>query len=175
MKRILAAAIIAGFAFTSCQSGDEHKEEVSDEVTIVDSVYGQSFAKDNAIPVSQMLNDISGQDSIDEVVVEGELTEVCQKMGCWVKLKNEQGDDIFVKFRDHEFFAPKDAAGSHVYIKGKAMREVTPVDELQHYAEDAGESEEVIAAITEPKEEIKIDATGIIIEHEHKEHKEHKM
>lgn len=166
MKKLIAATILSGTLFTACQSANEEAKETEVEVTVVDSVYGQGFEKDNSIQVSQLLTDIQGKDSIDNVVVEGELSEVCQKMGCWVKLKNESGDDIFVKFRDHEFFAPKDAAGSHVYIKGKALREVTPVDELQHYAEDAGESEETIAAITEPKEEIKIDASGIIIEFE---------
>lgn len=154
-----------GIVFVSCQSSETENTTTSEEVTVVDSLYGQSFSKDGAISIGELLGNIEGKDSIDNVVVTGELSEVCQKMGCWVKLKNDNGEDVFVKFRDHEFFAPLDAAGSKVYIAGVAIREVTPVDELQHYAEDAGESEEVIAKITEPKEEIKIDATGIIIEH----------
>lgn len=167
MKKAIIALAVTGVVFASCGSnegGTEHTETM-EETTTVDSLYGADFSKEGAMPVSDLLAQIEGKDSIDNVVVEGELAEVCQKMGCWVKLKNEGGENIFVKFRDHEFFAPKDAAGSHVFIAGKAIREVTPVDELQHYAEDAGESEEVIAAITEPKEEIKIDASGIIIQH----------
>lgn len=167
MKKAIIVMALTGVVFTSCQSNQEGNDntETTEEVTTVDSLYGAEFSKEGAIQLSEMLTQIEGKDSIDNIVVEGELAEVCQKMGCWVKLKNEGGEDIFVKFRGHDFFAPKDAAGSHVFIAGKVIREVTPVDELQHYAEDAGESEEVIAQITEPKEEIKIDASGIIIQH----------
>jgi hypothetical protein len=40
---------------------------------------------------------------------------------------------------------------------------VTPVKELQHYAEDAGKSKEEIAKITEPKKEIVMNAKGILV------------
>lgn len=165
MKKAIFAIMISGCAFTACNSESTNEQtETTEEVTTVDSLYGTSFTKEGAISVSQLMIDIQGKDSIDNIVVEGELAEVCQKMGCWVKLKNEAGDDVFVKMRGHDFFVPLDATGK-VYVSGKAIREVTPVDELQHYAEDAGESEEAIAAITEAKEEIKIDAAGIIVVH----------
>jgi hypothetical protein len=35
---------------------------------------------------------------------------------------------------------------------------------LQHFAEDAGKSQEEITKITEPKVEMRLDATGVIIE-----------
>lgn len=165
MKKALLAILISGTVFTACNSESSNEQtETVEEVTTIDSLYGASFSKEGAITVSQLMTDINGKDSIDNIVVEGELAEVCQKMGCWVKLKNEGGDEIFVKMRDHEFFVPLDATGK-VYVSGKAMREVTPVEELRHYAEDAGESEDVILAITEPKEEVKIDAAGIIVVH----------
>ncbi len=48
-------------------------------------------------------------------------------------------------------------------MNGYAFRDVTPVDELRHYAEDAGKSKEEIAAITQPKEEMKFLASGVIL------------
>ena len=49
-------------------------------------------------------------------------------------------------------------------MNGKAFKEVTTVEELRHYAEDEGKSEEEIAAITEPVEEYKFVADGVIME-----------
>jgi len=68
-----------------------------------------------------------------------------------------------ITFRDYGFFVPKDASGKEVIIQGIAKKEVTSVEELRHYAEDAGESEEAIAAITEPEENIVFVADGVII------------
>ena len=70
---------------------------------------------------------------------------------------------MMVRFKDYGFFVPKDIAGRKVIITGKAYREVTPIEELRHYAEDAGKSKEEIAAITESKEELKFLATGVVL------------
>ena len=39
----------------------------------------------------------------------------------------------------------------------------TSVDELRHYAEDKGAPAEEIAAITEPKRELRMTADGVVI------------
>ncbi|MEN0048567.1 MAG: DUF4920 domain-containing protein, partial [Bacteroidota bacterium] len=67
------------------------------------------------------------------------------------------------KFKDYGFFVPKDISGRQVIMEGYAYREVTPVEELRHYAKDDGMSEEEIAAITEPEEEFKFMASGVIL------------
>ncbi|MCE2790741.1 MAG: DUF4920 domain-containing protein [Saprospiraceae bacterium] len=46
---------------------------------------------------------------------------------------------------------------------GKAYRETTSVEDLKHFAEDEGKSAEEIAAITEPKTELKFMASGVMI------------
>lgn len=164
MKKYFLLFMSTGILLYSCQSDTESKEENTEEVAVTtDSTYGTSFTPDGAITVSEFNSEMSDKDSMDNVVVIGELSEVCQKMGCWVKMKNDDGEDIFVKFKGHDFFVPKDYAGKQAIVKGTATREVTPVDEQRHYLEDAGASEEEIAAITEPKEELKIEATGIIV------------
>ena len=40
---------------------------------------------------------------------------------------------------------------------------ITSVEELKHYAEDAGETQEVIDAITEPEISLAFEAKGVII------------
>ncbi len=165
MKKISLILVSSALIFGSCQSGNTEENTTEEVATTIDSTYGEAFTKEGAITISQFNEQMVGKDSLDNIVVEGELEEVCQAMGCWVKLKNEGGEPVFVKMRGHDFFVPKDAAGRHVYLRGTGIREITTVEELKHYAEDAEESEEAIAAITEPKEEIKIDASGIIIEY----------
>ena len=58
---------------------------------------------------------------------------------------------------------PKDISGRKVVMQGIAYREVTSVDELRHYAEDAGKSAAEIALITKPKEELKFMASGVVL------------
>ncbi|MCB0699493.1 MAG: DUF4920 domain-containing protein [Chitinophagales bacterium] len=166
MKKFQLLFVASGIFLYSCNSDTGNNEETAttEEVASTsDSTYGAAFSPDGAITVDEFNTNMQGNDSLDNVVVTGELSEVCQKMGCWVKLKNDSGEDIFVKLKGHDFFVPKDCAGKTAVVKGKATREVTPVDELQHYLEDAGASEEEIAAVTEPKEELRIEAEGIIV------------
>jgi len=46
-------------------------------------------------------------------------------------------------------------------MHGMAYYQITPVDELRHYAEDEGKSAEEVAEITEPKRELHFLADGV--------------
>lgn len=94
--------------------------------------------------------------------VEGQVSEVCKKAGCWLKLATEDGKEIFIA-TNHEFFVPADIVGKTVVVDGNAYKSITTVDELRHYAEDEGQSAEEIAAITEPLSEYKLLAKGLVI------------
>ncbi len=124
--------------------------------------YGKKFEIKEAI-IAEELSSSMSDDARDNVVVVGEITEVCQAEGCWMKLKVEGGKDIFVKFKDHAFLIPKDMGGRKAHVFGTAKKKIVSVEDQKHYLEDAGKSDEEIAAITEPKEELRIDAEGVII------------
>lgn len=126
--------------------------------------YGKKFDAKNAKPVSSLSQDMGTQTEMENVVLAGEITQVCQAAGCWIKMKNEQGADVFVKFKDHAFLVPKDLAGHKAVIKGTAVKKTVSVEERRHLAEDAGATEEEIAKITEPQEELRVEATGIIVD-----------
>ena len=116
----------------------------------------------NFADVSTQLNTV---DSVN-VVMKAKVLEVCQAKGCWMSLvdpSNTTEDELFVKFQDYAFFVPKDIAGREVLVEGVAYKEETTVDELRHYAEDAGKSAEEIAAIVEPVTEKKFMATGVLL------------
>jgi hypothetical protein len=96
------------------------------------------------------------------VKVRGRVTDVCTKEGCWLKMQTADGK-MMVKMKDHSFVVPVDLNGKEIIVDGTAIMKVTPVKELQHYAEDAGKSKAEIAKITEPKKEIVMNAKGILV------------
>ncbi|MEO5905552.1 MAG: DUF4920 domain-containing protein [Saprospiraceae bacterium] len=121
--------------------------------------------QDNPMTFADVVTQLDTQDSLN-AVVKAKVSEVCKAKGCWMNLVDGQGaieEQLFVKFKDYAFFVPKDIAGKEVLIEGVAYKEVTSVDELKHYAEDAGKSAEEIAAITEPITEKKFMATGVVL------------
>jgi hypothetical protein len=94
--------------------------------------------------------------------VKGEILEVCQSMGCWVTLKLPDNKSVRVS-TDHKFTVPKDISGYTAIVQGMLNKKITSVEDLRHYAEDAGKDAAYINSITEPEEEYSIDAVGILV------------
>ena len=124
--------------------------------------FGDKIESTDAIGISRSIVDLEdGEERI--VKIKGTIESVCQAKGCWMNVVDDTDVSVFVKFKDYGFFVPKDASGKSVIVSGVLSNTITPVDELRHYAEDEGASEEEIAAITEPKMELKMMANGVII------------
>ncbi|MCU0435295.1 MAG: DUF4920 domain-containing protein [Bacteroidia bacterium] len=159
MKKFLLAVLVCG-AFTACNnSAAEDKKPVGDTTV---SYFGDTITADGAIQASQLLAQIAGKDSM-QVKLEGTIEEVCQKKGCWMKLQLDSANEMRVKFKDYAFFVPKDAGGKKVIVEGWAYADSLSVEELRHYAEDAGDSKEEIEKITKPEAEYTFMARGVII------------
>ena len=134
------------------------------------SVAGASFGAgvsktDNPVAFAEVVKQLETNDSVN-VVMKAKVKAVCQAKGCWMNLVDpvtSSEESLFVKFKDYAFFMPKDIAGREVLVEGTAYSEITSVDELRHYAEDAGKSEEEIAKITEPVTEKKFMASGVVL------------
>ena len=99
-----------------------------------------------------------------QVIVTGTITEICQTKGCWMKIHDDEGNELFVKFKDYSFFMPRNASGRRVVLHGWAEMVEASVDELRHYAEDAGQSAEEIAMITEPEQRVTFHADSVYIQ-----------
>ena len=91
------------------------------------------------------------------------VKEVCQAKGCWMTLQMKDSTEVMVRFKDYGFFVPKNIAGQEVIVNGKAYVAETSVDELRHYAKDAGKSEEEIEGITEPERTYAFLADGVLV------------
>ncbi len=126
--------------------------------------FGEKVTAKDAVTYDAMLEKMSKAGKIDNVKVTGTVEAVCKAKGCWMNISSDKGaPSMFVKFKDYAFFMPKDLAGKKVVMVGNAFKETTTVDELRHFAEDAGKSKEEIAKITKPKEDIKFMANGVLI------------
>ena len=165
MKKL--ALLISISTILSC-SQQAPKQDANNTNNPVDSAiinqqyFGDKITADSAKPVSDLKNLIVENKQLT-VKLTGKVEGVCQKKGCWMNLKNENGEKLRVTFKDYKFFVPKDCAGKTAFIQGVASTEETSVEELQEFAKDAGKSKEEIAAIKEPKKELVFEASGVII------------
>ncbi len=172
MKPLFALLTLSVFLWTACDSAETNT--TGDDAAATDTTaavqeenpstgtFGAEISDEGAMPVANLLAEMGDQDSM-EVKLVGTVNEVCQMKGCWMTMDLGQGQEMMVKFKDYEFFVPMDCAGKEAVMQGYAKRSLIPVDELKHYAEDAGKSEEEIAMITEPEEKITFLAEGVII------------
>lgn len=125
--------------------------------------YGDAISPDGAMSIAEFEKAAANVDSMS-VKVKGEIIESCTKKGCWMTVKMSDGSPMMVRFRDYGFFVPKQGLeGKEVVMQGRARKEVTEVNMLRHYAEDAGKSQEEITAITEPEIGWKFEADGVLI------------
>lgn len=146
------------------QEGDSTPKIIFDGIEY--ESYGEEFQPAGVLNTKQMLENYEAMaigDSL-QVVFKGKVNSVCKSMGCWVRIGlDESENESFVKFKDHEFFVPLSSEDADAVVNGYAFIKETTVDQLRHYAEDAGKSEEEINAITEPKIEYTFTATGILL------------
>ena len=129
------------------------------------AIFGEKITEENAITTGQLANMIKlnqRQNKATEVKVKGVVNSVCEEMGCWLTIKSADGN-MMIKMKDHSFFVPLAITGKEVVVDGVAEEKITSVEQLKHYAKDAGKTEEEIAKITEPKKEIIIEAKGVLV------------
>jgi hypothetical protein len=178
MKKIAMITVI-GLFFFSCKSETKTTEEksevtaetVSKKVTediskdIAYNSFGMAINSTDALTAERMIqnyNNVKIGDTLN-TKMKGKISEVCSKKGCWMKLDMGNDQIVRVTFKDYGFFMPLDASGN-VIVNGKAFISETSVEDLKHYAEDAGKSVEEIAAITTPEKTFGFLADGVLIE-----------
>ena len=123
--------------------------------------YGAGTTATGSIAVNDL--DQNLKENKYEGKITGKVSEVCLEKGCWMKLEKANGEKVMVKFKDYGFFIPKDIVGKEVVLEGEAVVKEVSVKQLQHYAKDAGKSEEEIKKITQPKKELQFIAKGVLV------------
>jgi hypothetical protein len=129
--------------------------------------YGEPLTGTDTVKISQLLSD--PDDYLDKVVrVEGLVTGVCEKRGCWLSIASEDEEfkEIRVKVDDGVIVFPLEAKGKHaiaevVFVKIEMSMEQT-LKYREHQAKEHGEDFDP-GTVTEPLVFYQIKGSGAVI------------
>ncbi len=197
MKKVIYSAMVFGaIALSSCgnegkenhetnehhdesahhEEGEhaEHVEEDIEEEVVSFPVEGYEFygvaevKPDEAVTVEEMVAIVEDKGNF-EGNVSAVLDGVCKKQGCWVTMKNKNGESVRVRFKDHSFGVPTDTPeGTLVVLRGVATMDTTTVELQKHFLDDAKEAGEEVSqedydAITDDIIEVSFISDGILV------------
>ncbi|HLT53164.1 MAG TPA: DUF4920 domain-containing protein [Flavobacteriaceae bacterium] len=165
MKRIITIFAIC-LTVVSCKNDKKTSQnELAETPEITYASFGAQISDADALSATRMAEHYKSMAVGDTVnsKMTAKVVEVCQAKGCWMRLELQDGEEVMVKFKDYAFFMPKNIAGKEVIVNGKAYVKEVPVEEQRHYAEDAGQSADEVAKITEPKRTFSFEADGVLL------------
>ncbi|MDA9952560.1 DUF4920 domain-containing protein [Chitinophagales bacterium] len=158
MKNWIIPLFVFGFLI-ACDTDGPKGIHVEGEL----EYFGDKISKNGAISSDNFFDSFTEGDSI-QLTLSGKINEVCKKKGCWMSMGIGEDKEMMVRFKDYGFFVPLNADGRMATVEGWAFKEVLSIEELKHYAFDANQTEEEIAAISSPKVSYTFMANGVIIE-----------
>lgn len=140
-KNILGTNLIILLMLTSfvafAKKEGESKQPMVTEVLGKAKVYGDKWPTGKkSTPLHKTLQ-MDSEKWNEPMVFSGRVTQVCQKMGCWMMLES-QGEFAKIDFNNHSFFIPKDTQGSaEVYgvLKQKGLSKA----QKDHLIEDGAD------------------------------------
>lgn len=156
-KTILLSLLISASAFADEGAGHHEKAFTATPVEMTDAgaVYGARLPASMPAAVSIDTASASVADHAGKQgAFSGRITEVCQKMGCWVVLTGENGQFARVTMHDHAFGVPKDSSGPAI-VYGTLSEKTLSDDEIEHLKKDGAAK----PALTE----LQIDAVSVLI------------
>ena len=126
--------LIVLFVFISCGLvfAQSDEEKLGEGITLTEKT-----------SIADILSD--PESFLDQVVlVEGEVVDVCPKMGCWMELKSDSEEKIIkVKVKDGDIVFPMEAIGKTAVVEGKVYKIELTEDEavgyMEHLAEEKGQ------------------------------------
>jgi len=161
-------------AYTYSQCGDANKDDQKEEHSQTGEVngteveegvlFGAEINQDFEVLTIEQL--IGGSDEFNkkEIVVTGNISDVCQSSGCWVML-SDGNNSIRVK-TNHSFFMPKDCSGKNAKVQGTFEIKEISEEEAEHYKDDSkdhGITSEDNMSIMGPQKVYEVIATGVIL------------
>ncbi|MGH2665367.1 DUF4920 domain-containing protein [Flavobacterium sp.] len=170
MKKInVFAFLMVLFLSFSAYSQNTEKKIKKTSATAVNTndyaLFGDKFTAAKVLSNKEMLKKYKSLKKGDTITVQfkSSIKEVCKKKGCWMSMDLTDSNESFVRFKDYGFFVPLNADSQEAIVSGIAYIDVVSVEELRHYAKDAGKPQSEINKITKPKITYAFQATGVLI------------
>ena len=137
-----------------------------EEVKVDYASFGKMITNENALSKDEMISKFKTLKIGDtlEVKFASKVNKVCKTKGCWMKIDLGDEQESMVKFKDYGFFVPMNSEERKVVVSGKAYVSEVSVDDLKHFAKDAGKTDEEIALITTSKFTYSFLADGVLME-----------
>lgn len=121
--------------------------------------FGGEFTIETAVPAAQIFANPS--EYVDQTIrISGKVSDVCQKMGCWMVI-TDNDKHMRVTTKDHKFFVAKDGAGSLCDIEGTLVKKEFSKERADHYKSEQSEGAPVPKAEEEGTASYEIVAAAI--------------
>jgi hypothetical protein len=144
----------------STQNNAEEKSDKSDNISIEDlEHFGNEFTVENAIPAATVL---SNPDSyVDKTVrITGTVSDVCQKMGCWMVI-TDADQHMRITTKEHKFFVAKDGAGATCDLEGTVVKQEANPERTEHFKSEQSDGAPIPEAELAGKATYEIVASAI--------------
>ena len=130
------------------------------------TLYGKELSDAKPMKISEVVarvDELEGK----QVKVEGLVTGVCAKRGCWFKMASDKEfQSMQFKVTDGVIIFPMSAKGKYAVAEGTVEKMVLSLEATQKYlahkAEEAGEEFDP-KSVTEPMTIIRLQGTGAVI------------
>ena len=158
---LILASVFAVFLLSACQSGDQvpatDEGAASDAASVTSETYGEAVDAKQAVPVQAVVGSAPEYDGTD-VTVQGRISEVCAKKGCWLSMDAGTARPVRVLVPRTEegygFTVPTDASGEAV-VSGTLSIKTLDTATRDHYESDGAARPDSV--------EVQIAARGIEI------------
>jgi hypothetical protein len=178
MRRCSLVLVLALASLVACDKGSPKKSEAqaaaaapapTDPGVAAPAPSGQTFGAGVTLASTTSIDAIltepkkyAGQ----TVRVEGMITDVCPKRGCWFELAGGQpGQKLRFKVTDGEMVFPMDAKGKRAAAEGVVAVKELSLEESKEYAAYQAKEYNLPydpAKVTEPTSIVRIDGTGAV-------------
>lgn len=113
---------------------ENKKMEKPVEIATVQN-FGAPFSIEKAIPAADLFK--APETYVGKKIrVEATVTDVCQKMGCWMVI-TEQDKHMRITTKAHKFFVAKDGAGSLCQIEGEVVAKELDPERTAHFESES--------------------------------------
>src|SRR5262245_21654886 len=132
LARVLCILAIS-LSVAAC--GKASKSEAAATKSSAGKTFGAGVKLTETTPIDSILKDPKSWDG-KTVRVEGMITDVCPKRGCWMELAGEQpGQKLRFKVTDGEMVFPLDAKGQRATAEGRVSVKELSIEDSKQYAE----------------------------------------
>ena len=164
-KLVFVCAVLVAAACSKAQSNSEAATATATTKAVDEKKFGAGVSMTETTTVDQLLanpNAYKGK----TIRVEGTVTDVCPKRGCWFELAGDKpGQKVRFKVTDGEMVFPMDSKGMYAVAQGQVAVKDMTLEETKQYAEyqakEYGKPYDP-ASITQPMQNVRIDGTGAI-------------